>query len=59
MPRTWREAFRKLGVELTFQPAAVRCGGFAEGDLVKAGAAAIFEGPKELFARYPDRLDAA
>lgn len=38
---------------------AVRCGGFDEGWLREAGAAAILDGPEDLLARYPDWLDPA
>lgn len=38
---------------------AVRCGGFPERDLRKAGAAAICDGPAALAASYPQWLDPA
>lgn len=44
------EAAAKIGVPAV----AVRCGGFPEEDL--AGAAAIYDGPRELIAAYPGWL---
>lgn len=38
---------------------AVRCGGFPEADLVEAGALAVYDGPEDLLARYPDWLRGA
>lgn len=44
------EAAARLGVPAV----AVRCGGFEEGEL--AGAAAIYDGPRDLIASYPGWL---
>ena len=48
------KAARKLGLNAI----ALRCGGFAEADLRAAGAAAMYDSPKELLARYPAWLAA-
>ena len=44
------EAAKKAGLKSV----GVRCGGFAEEDLRKAGAIAIYDGPQELLERYDE-----
>ncbi len=48
------KAARRAGIATI----AVRCGGFPEEDLRDAGAVAIYDGPADLLARYPEWLRA-
>ncbi|HWT12864.1 MAG TPA: HAD family hydrolase [Allosphingosinicella sp.] len=49
----------KAAAKLGIAAVGVRCGGFAEDWLLEAGATAIYDGPEDLLARYPDWLAAA
>jgi HAD superfamily hydrolase (TIGR01509 family) len=49
----------KAAANAGLKAVAVRCGGFDEEWLRKAGAAAILDGPEDLLARYPEWLNAA
>jgi len=50
---TWdMKAAAKIGIEAV----AVRCGRFPEDALREAGAAALYDGPEDLLARYPEWL---
>ncbi len=52
---TWDiEAAAKVGLTAI----ALRCGGFPEEDLRRAGAAAVYDDPQELIDRYPEWLRA-
>ena len=46
------KAAAKIGVKAI----AVRCGGFAEDEVIGAGAHAVYDGPEDLVARYPGWL---
>jgi HAD superfamily hydrolase (TIGR01509 family) len=48
----------KAAARIGIRAIAVRCGGFPEEELRRAGAAEIYDGPKELIARYPEWLGA-
>ncbi|HEX8526604.1 HAD family hydrolase [Allosphingosinicella sp.] len=48
----------KAAARIGVRTVAVRCGGFADRELEQAGAAAIYDGPKELIQRYPQWLAA-
>ena len=43
----------KAAARIGVKAIAVRCGGFADEELNAAGAAAIYDGPENLLARYP------
>lgn len=38
---------------------ALRCGGFGDAELCEAGAVAVYDGPEDLLAHYPDWLQPA
>jgi HAD superfamily hydrolase (TIGR01509 family) len=48
----------KAAAKLGIRTIGVRCGGFAEEELLEAGAAAIYDGPQDLIDRYESWTDA-
>ena len=49
----------KAAARIGVKTVAVRCGGFPDEALKAAGAAAVYDGPRDLIARYPEWLTAA
>ena len=49
----------KAAAKVGLTAIALRCGGFPEDDLRQAGAAALYDDPRDLLARYPDWLQPA
>jgi HAD superfamily hydrolase (TIGR01509 family) len=48
----------KAAAKIGIRAIGVRCGGFPEEELLEAGAAAIYDGPKDLLDRYESWTDA-
>lgn len=46
----------KAAAKIGARTIAVRCGGFSDEELRESGAAAIYDGPRELIERYPEWL---